>query len=196
MIILRNKLFFNYENFAKKHGQEAADRLRKERSEIAKNLLAERNENNNGFFGGLKENLECTRKYHPNGDDRITSMTSNGIKTVRKEGESAEKFYYRHRNDRHEAAIKRAQEQAKAAESRVLIPESIKQNPTEVKNSMEKMSSWKAPSKKERIRGIFYKDGKLTTAGKAGLGIAGGAALTGAGIYAYKKYKNRRRNRE
>ena len=184
MIILRNKLFFDYASFAKKHGQEAADRLRKERGEIAKNLLAERNEHNNGFLGGLKENLEFTRKYHPNGDDRVSSITTNGIKTVRKGGESAEKFYYRHRGDRHEAAIKRAQEQAKAAESRALIPESIKQNPTEVKNS------------KERIRGIFYKNGKLTTAGKAGLGIAGGAALAGAGYLGYKAYKKHKNSKK
>lgn len=202
MIILRDKLFFDYAAYAKEHGQYAADKLHAERNRIAKDLLAKRNEHNNGFLGGLKENLKYTRKYHPKGDDRISSIATDGVKTIRKKGEGAEKFYYRHRNNRHEAAIAKAQKHAKQAEEdfafaaklgkdiRKGFKEASEKTSKDMKSKIKKINS--STSKKFNLPKVKSAGGKVPsklTARKLGAGLGAATALAGAGYLGYKAYK-------
>lgn len=145
MIVLRNKLFFNYDAFTKKHGRWATKRLRKERKKLAESLDKSRRANNID----LKEELDFI-KWDPTENNPVKRVKAMGATTIRKPGESVEDFYMRARNNQHESA------------SRVT-------------------RGFAAAEEKYAIR-----DAKLR---KAGLGIAGGAALAGAGYLGYKAYK-------
>lgn len=169
MLILRQKVFFDYKEVAEKYGERAAKKLKKERGEIAKKLWKERrhiNEDHDFWTTGVTP-LDNNR-YAPGSFNAARAKTTEylldrknpvqmryGIQ--RKEGEKFLDFYNRVKKERYQGALDRAKEQSSQAISKI-------------------------ESHNKKMKGL-----------KIGLGIAGTAGAAYGGYRLYRKHKDKKK---
>lgn len=168
MLILRQKVFFDYKEVAEKYGERAAKKLKKERGEIAKKLWKERRHiNEDHDFWTTGSTPFDKNRYAPGAFNAAKAKTTeysldrknpvqmrHGIQ--RKEGEKFLDFYNRVKKERYQGALDRAKEQSSQAISKI-------------------------KSHNKQMKGL-----------KIGFGIASTAAAYG-GYRLYKKHKNKKK---
>lgn len=110
MLVLRQKIFFDYATYAKSHGQEAADRLRAERNSIADKLKSARSHNNAIYDRNVKDGGSVVFGEKKRGGRTVATFTTKG------KGESIESASMRVRNSMHNDALRTARAEAAGAE--------------------------------------------------------------------------------